>query len=73
MSRTFAAALLAWAAFALAFLASPLLAQEPEPASTAPATEAGAELVSVTALEAELRPMTKDQVQAELDDWLGLL
>jgi len=73
MSRTLATALLAWVAFALVFLASPLLAQEPEPVSTdpgaeagaalvstAPGTEAEAELVSVTVLEAELRPMTKD-------------
>ncbi len=85
MSRTFSIGLVTRTAFLLTLLASPLLAQqqeptrEPEPAqqteptATVPRTEMEAELVSVTVLEAQLRPLTKDQVQAELDDWLGLL
>ena len=73
MSRTLATALSAWAALGLAFFAPPLLAQDPAPTPTAPASEAEAEVVSLPVLEAELRPLTKDQVQAELDDWLGLL
>ncbi len=55
--------------------ASPALAQEqePQPQSTAPASQAEGELVSIPVLEAELRPLTRDQVQAELDGWLSLL
>jgi len=45
-------------------------------ATTAPdegAIETTAELVPIGVLEAQLRPLTADEVQAELDAWLASL
>jgi len=62
-----------WPVLALLALAPTLAAQEIEPETTIPATETADELISLDVLEAQLRPLTRDQVQAELDGWLGVL
>lgn len=54
------------------------LPQEPEPAAAAaapamPADPAEALELSVEVVEADLRPLTRDEVSARLEHWLGLL
>ena len=73
MTRLLAARLFTRIALVLVVLASAPFAQQGEPESTDPGTEAAGQVVPLEVLEAELRPMTLEEVEVELGTWLGLL
>lgn len=62
-----------WAVFALILTATPALVAETDPESSDPGTVAEAEIVPIGVLDAQLRPMTLDQVEEELAIWMKLL
>ena len=73
MSRPHAARSSTRLALVLALLAVAPLALAQAPESTDPGTEAKGQVVPLQVLEAELRPMTREEVEVELETWLGLL